>query len=155
MFEKKLLAGMHHFNRFIHILLALALGISCAMVVWDVAVNIYQAWIEGNASQAFLHALGSLFILWTLATLISAEISYIETGRISARVFVVVVMISIIRELIIQPIQAMSGGNAAAVSFDPLKYGLLIAGLLVTGLVYWLVSHAARGKGSSDITLDA
>ena len=155
MFEKKLITGMHAFNKFVHILLALALGIACAMVIWDVGVNIYHTSAEGNAAQAFLHALSSLFILWTLATLISAEISYIETGRISARAFVVVVMISIIRELIIQPVQAMSGSDPATVSFDPVKYGLLLGGLLITGLVYWLVSHASRSKDSSDITLDA
>lgn len=154
MFEKKLIAGMNGFNRFIHLLLALALGIACAMVIWDVGVKIYGAWQAGNAAQGFLHALGSLFILWTLSTLISAEINYIETGRVYARVFVVVAMISIIRELIVQPVQAIA--SAGAGSFNPIQYGLLLAALLVTGIVYRLVSNTANlTEDSTQITLDA
>ncbi len=154
MFEKKLIAGMNGFNRLIHLLLALALGIACAMVIWDVAVKIYHAWEAGNAAQGFLHALGSLFILWTLSTLISAEINYIETGRVYARVFVVVAMISIIRELIVQPVQAIASQGGGA--FNPMEYGLLLAALLVTGVVYRLVSNAANpAEDSTHITLDA
>lgn len=154
MFEKKLIAGMNGFNRVIHLLLALALVIACAMVIWDVGVKIYHAWQEGNAAQGFLHALGSLFILWTLSTLISAEINYIETGRVYARVFVVVAMISIIRELIVQPVQAIASQGTPA--FNPMEYGLLLAALLVTGIVYRLVSNTANlTEDSTQITLDA
>ncbi len=154
MFEQKLISGMNGFNRLIHLLLALALGIACAMVIWDVAVKIYHASLSGNAAQGFLHALGSLFILWTLSTLISAEINYIQTGRVYARVFVVVAMISIIRELIVQPVQAIADGAAGA--FNPVEYGLLLAALLVTGIVYRLVSSTANpAEDSTHISLDA
>ena len=37
MLEKKLIAGMYGFNRLMHLLLALALGIACAMVIWKQA----------------------------------------------------------------------------------------------------------------------
>jgi uncharacterized membrane protein (DUF373 family) len=156
MFERKLLAGMKGFNRIIHLLLALALGIACAMVIWDVAVKIFHAWQEGNASQGFLHALGSLFILWTLSTLISAEINYIQTGRVYARVFVVVAMIAVIREIIIQPVQAIATKDTGVPLFNPVEYGLLLAALLVTGVVYRLVSNTANlTEDSTDITIDA
>lgn len=155
MFEQKLLAGMNGFNRVIHLLLALALGIACAMVIWDVAVKIYHASLAGNAAQGFLHALGSLFILWTLSTLIAAEIDYIRTGRVYARVFVVVAMISIIREIIVQPVQAIAAEPGANL-FNPLEYGLLLAALLVTGIVYRLVSNTANlTEDTTHITLDA
>jgi uncharacterized membrane protein (DUF373 family) len=156
MFEKKLIAGMNGFNKLIHVLLALVLGIACAMVIWDVGAKIILAWHEGNASQGFFHALGSLFILWTLSTLISAEINYIQTGRVYARVFVVVAMISIIRELIVQPMQAITAGaDKTADAFNPVQYGLLLAALLVTGIVYRLVSNSANGQDNSHISLDA
>lgn len=155
MFEQKLIAGMNGFNRLIHLLLALALGIACAMVIWDVGAKIYQSWQAGNAAQGFLHALGSLFILWTLSTLISAEINYIQTGRVYARVFVVVAMISIIREIIVQPVQAIAANGLNGSAFNPMEYGLLLAALLVTGIVYRLVSTAALTEDNSQITLDA
>lgn len=146
MLEKKLIAGMKNFNQLIHVLLALALGIACLMVIWDFGLKAAEAWHAGNAMNGFFHALGSLFILWTLSTLISAEMNYLQTGRIYVRVFVEVAMISVIREMIVQPVQVISspGGNEAG--FNPLHYGLLLAALLVIGVVYKLVSdpHVAH-----------
>jgi len=153
MFEKKLIAGMNGFNRLIHVLLALALVIACAMVIWDAGLKIILAWKEGNAAQGFFHALGSLFILWTLSTLISAEINYIETGRVFVRVFVIVAMLSVIRELIVQPVQVMTAAGATENGFNPVRYGLLLAALLVIGIVYRLVSGSRADD--AHITLDA
>jgi uncharacterized membrane protein (DUF373 family) len=153
MFEKKLIAGMKGFNRLIHVLLALALVIACGMVIWDAGLKLIQAWREGNAAEGFFHALGSLFILWTLSTLISAEINYIQSGRVFVRVFVIVAMLSVIRELIVQPVQVMTSAADAESGFNPVRYGLLLAALLVIGIVYRLVS----GSKSEDthVTLDA
>lgn len=139
MFEQKLIAGMKNFNQLIHVLLALALAVACVMVIWDFGLKAAEAWRAGNATNGFFHALGSLFILWTLSTLISAEMSYLQTGRIYVRVFVEVAMISVIREMIVQPVQVISSsGNDA--NFSPVHYGLLLAALLVIGVVYKLVS---------------
>lgn len=146
MFEEKLIRWMKGFNQLIHILLALALAIACVMVIWDFALKALSALQAGNAASGFFHALGSLFILWTLSTLISAEINYVQTGRVYVRVFVEVAMISIIREMIVQPVQVISNASGGDV-FNPVHYGLLLAGLLVAGVVYRLVSdHAAPGE---------
>ena len=131
---------MKHFNQFIHALLAIALGIACVMVIWDFGARAIDAWYAGNATSGFFHALGSLFILWTLSTLISAEMHYLQTGRTSVRVFVEVAMISVIREMIVQPVQVISSIGAS--SFSPLHYGLLLAALLVSGIVYKLISSS-------------
>lgn len=152
MFENKLITGMNGFNKLIHILLALTLAIACAMVIWDVAVKIFMAWREGNAAQGFFHALSSMFILWTLSTLISAEINYIQTGIVSARVFVVVAMISVIRELIVQPVQIIASAGNTGATFNPVQYGLLLAALLVIGIVYRLVSDP---RDTGPINIDA
>lgn len=140
MFEQKLINHMKNFNQFIHILLAIALGIACVMVIWDFGARAIDAWNAGNATSGFFHALGSLFILWTLSTLISAEMHYLQTGRTSVRVFVEVAMISVIREMIVQPVQVISAPSGQAANFSPLHYGLLLAALLVIGVVYKLIS---------------
>lgn len=139
MFEKKLIHGMKNFNQFIHLLLALALGVACVMVIIDFGMKALDAWHAGNAANGFFHALGSLFILWTLSTLISAEMSYLQTGRTYVRVFVEVAMISVIREMIVQPVQVISAGQTEN-NFNPVHYGLLLVALLVIGVVYKLVS---------------
>ena len=142
MLEQKLISGMKNFNQFIHVLLAVALGIACVMVIWDFGVKATDALQAGNATSGFFHALGSLFILWTLSTLISAEMNYLQTGRTSVRVFVEVAMISVIREMIVQPVQVASASGSHDSNFNPLHYGLLLAALLVIGVVYKLVSSS-------------
>ena len=140
MFDEKLIAWMKRFNHLIHILLALALAVACVMVIWDFGLKAIIAFQIGNAANGFFHALGSLFILWTLSTLISAEINYVQTGRVYVRVFVEVAMISVIREMIVQPVQVISNPNGGGDVFNPLHYGLLLVALLVAGVVYKLVS---------------
>ena len=146
MFEQKLIASMKNFNQLIHVMLALALGIACLMVIWDFGARAIDAWNAGNATSGFFHALGSLFILWTLSTLISAEMNYLQTGRTSVRVFVEVAMISVIREMIVQPVQVVSTPGGNEVNFSPLHYGLLLAALLVIGIVYKLVSDSRQNE---------
>lgn len=148
MFEQKLITGMKNFNQLIHVLLALALGVACVMVIWDFGIKAIDAWHAGNAANGFFHALGSLFILWTLSTLISAEMSYLQTGRTYVRVFVEVAMISVIREMIVQPVQVISGG-ATESSFNPVHYGLLLLALLVAGVVYKLVSDPQKDESDA------
>ena len=149
MYEKQLIAGMKNFNQFIHVLLALALGVASVMVILDFGQKALVAWQAGSAASGFFHALGSLFILWTLSTLISAEITYLQTGQIHVRVFVEVAMISVIREMIVQPVEVLSNGGVE-VSFNPLHYGLLLVALLVIGIVYKLVEVKAAAGISPD-----
>lgn len=149
MFEQKLINGMKNFNQLIHVLLALALGVACVMVIWDFGQKAVEAWHAGNAATGFFHALGSLFILWTLSTLISAEMSYLQTGHIYVRVFVEVAMISVIREMIVQPVQVISAGQSES-DFNPVHYGLLLAALLVIGIVYRLVSEPRPKEAATE-----
>lgn len=151
MFEKKLITSMKNFNQLIHVLLALALGVACVMVIWDFGLKALEAWTAGNAANGFFHALGSLFILWTLSTLISAEMSYLQTGRIYVRVFVEVAMISVIREMIVQPVQVISTPGGEAANFNPIHYGLLLVALLVIGVVYKLVSSEQQSDTQNTV----
>jgi uncharacterized membrane protein (DUF373 family) len=148
MFETKLISGMKNFNQLIHVLLALALGVACVMVIWDFGLKAAEAWQAGNAASGFFQALGSLFILWTLSTLISAEMTYLQTGRTYVRVFVEVAMISVIREMIVQPVQVISSPGHES-NFNPIHYGLLLAALLVIGIVYKLVTDSKSAQEST------
>jgi uncharacterized membrane protein (DUF373 family) len=65
--------------------------------------------------------------------------NYLQTGRTHVRVFVEVAMISVIREMIVQPVQVISAGQAEN-NFNPIHYGLLLAALLIIGVLYKLVS---------------
>jgi uncharacterized membrane protein (DUF373 family) len=150
MFEERLIRGLNGFNRMIHVLLALALVVASLMVVWDFVVNLLQAWQHGSATLGFIHALGSLFILWTLATLISAEINYLRSGAIFVLVFVEVGLISAIRELIMQPMQSFTNVDKSSPAFDPIQYGLLLLALLVMGVVYKLVSSSREAPVTID-----
>lgn|SRR5487761_2491251 len=141
MFDHKLIAGMRHFNQLIHVLLALALAVACIMVIWDFGIKAVELMRAGNAASGFFQALGSLFILWTLSTLISAEMNFLQTGRTYVRVFVEVAMISVIRELIVQPVEVINNSGGETV-FNPVHYGLLLIGLLIIGIVYKLVSES-------------
>ena len=149
MFEQRLLTGLNGFNRFLHVLLAVAMGVASVMVILDFGSSALSAWHGGNAAQGFFHALGSLFVLWTLSTLISAEITYVQTGRVYVRVFVEVAMISVIREMIIQPVQVMTSADQTGQVFNPLHYGLLLGGLLISGVVYRLVTTSSTVQESA------
>lgn len=144
MFDQKLISSMQNFNRFIHVLLALALGVACVMVIWEFGIIASNALSSGNAMSGFFHALGALFILWTLSTLISAEINYLQTGRVYVRVFIEVLIITVIREMIVQPVQVISSPSGSETGSDPIHYGLLLAALLVSGVVYKLTSDPHR-----------
>lgn len=136
--ENGLISGLKGFNQFLHVVLALALAVASVMVIVDFSNKALGSVIAGNMTHGFLEALGSLFILWTLSTLISAEITYVRTSRFHARVFVEVALITVLRALIIQPVQAVSGNMEG---FNPVHYGMLLAALLIIGIVYKLVGE--------------
>src|SRR5487761_2410750 len=129
--ENGLISGLKGFNQFLHVVLALALAVASVMVIVDFASKAFASVIAGNMAHGFLEALGSLFILWTLSTLISAEITYVRTSKFHARVFVEVALIAVLRALIIQPVQVISGSIKPDDGFDPVHYGLLLTALLV------------------------
>lgn len=54
MFEQKLITSMRNFNQLIHVLLALALGIACVMVIWDFGLKAAEAWQAGRQCSEWL-----------------------------------------------------------------------------------------------------
>ncbi len=133
-------ASLRHFNSVIHTMLAIALAAASVMVVWDFVVDVSDEIHNNSLGIGFLRALGTLFLLWTMSALITAEIGYIRTGRFNLRVFIEVAMITLLRQLIIRPMQ-IAVGDTAMDWAEMAQFGLVLCGLLTIGIVHWLVVH--------------
>lgn len=142
MFENKLIAVLHGFNRLLHVLLAVALVVASLMVMWEFTHEVVRSLRQGMLAQGFLHALGTLFIVWTLSSLISAEVNYIQTHRFHVRVFIEVALITLLRQLLVEPVQTAVGTANPQETFSVWHYGLLLAALLIVGVVHRLVGDA-------------
>jgi uncharacterized membrane protein (DUF373 family) len=114
------------------------------MVIWDFGAKAIATFQGGNAASGFFHAFGSLFVLWTLSTLISAEVNYLQTGHVFVRVFVEVAMITVIREIIVHPVEAITSSTSESFG-QTVYFGLLLVALLVIGVVYKLVGKDDKG----------
>ncbi len=143
MFEEKLISALTRFNRLLHVALAIALVIGSAMVVWQFSVEVTNALVHNHMVRGFLQAMGTLFLVWTLSSLISAEISYLQSGVLQVRIFIEVAIITLLRQIITQPVMIATGQKNPEDAFDPMQYGLILAALLVAGILHWLVGTAS------------
>lgn len=146
-FEDRLLGALRAFNHILHAFLALALVLASMMVVWEFSAAVVHAVEMHNLAHGFLQALGTLFIVWTLSSLISAEINYVQTGVFHVVVFIEVAMITLLRQLIAEPVRTATSGQNLEQLFNPWHYGLLLASLLVIGILHKLVTSSEK-KGS-------
>ncbi len=76
-FEDRLLSALRGFNHFLHAFMAIALVLASMMVLWEFSMDVVYSFEINNLASGFLKALGTLFIVWTLSALISAEINYV------------------------------------------------------------------------------
>jgi uncharacterized membrane protein (DUF373 family) len=146
-FEAYLLRSLHGFNHFLHALVAIALVIASLMVVWEFSVAVAHSFGKNDLAHGFLQALGSLFIVWTLSSLIAAEINYVQTGVFHVAVFIEVAMITLLRQLIVEPVKVAVGTEDVASIFNAWHYGLLLSALLVTGILHKLVTSSEKREG--------
>ncbi len=145
-FEQKLVSTLKGFNGLLHILLAIALVVASVLIVWQFSLEVVDSLRLGQLARGFLHALGTLFIVWTLSSLISAEIEYVATSRFHLRVFIEVAMITLLRQLIVEPVQVVAGTDANS-EISLWHYGMLLGAILVVGVVHRLVGDF-RGRSS-------
>ncbi|MBR9973466.1 phosphate-starvation-inducible PsiE family protein [Magnetospirillum sulfuroxidans] len=137
--EHLLIRALKAFNGLLHVVLAVALVVASAMVVWEFGTEAWVAFQKDQLAHGFLHALGVLFIVWILSALISAEIDYVRTNRFHLRVFLEVAMITFLRQLIIRPVQAVAGDVSLGDWQGVWQYGLLLAGLLAVAIAHRLI----------------
>jgi uncharacterized membrane protein (DUF373 family) len=129
-FAERLLHGL---NLFLTIgLLVLALG-----VVSLLGHDIYKA-VTGNLELGVIRALGSLLVLWMMIELLRTEIDHLRGGKFHVRIFVELALVAFIRKLFVASFEYN----------DPISFVLLLSGLLVLGILYFLVAKVERQRSS-------
>lgn len=128
--ESPMLILMKRFNRALHFMLGLALVVASLMVLVLFIGDVVDAITQRTLTIGFLHALGSLLILWTFSELLNSGIRYLKGGKIEVAVFIEVAIAATIRHVLISATEPFN-----------LQSSLLTLGtLLVSGIVYWLMS---------------
>jgi len=151
-FEDRLLSALRSFNHILHAFLAVALVLASMMVVWEFSVAVVHSVEINNLAHGFLQSLGTLFIVWTLSSLISAEIHYVQTGVFHVTVFIEVAMITLLRQLIVEPVRTATAGQNTELLTNFWHYGLLLASLLVIGLLHKLVTSSEKKGLDHDVS---
>ncbi|APZ44236.1 phosphate-starvation-inducible PsiE family protein [Acidihalobacter ferrooxydans] len=128
-------------NRLLHVFIALALLVASLLLIWQFIADVIHTLASGNVARGFLKALGNLFILWVLSSLISAEVRYMRTGRFTVIVFIEAALITLLRQLIIIPVE--SNGHLEQAAWT---YGLIVAAVIAVGLTYYLVQRTQEEK---------
>ncbi|HEY0562080.1 MAG TPA: phosphate-starvation-inducible PsiE family protein [Methylophilus sp.] len=123
-------------NGFAHIIIGLALAVSVLMFTWLFFMDVKQAANAHNLVHGFLHALGTLMLLWAVSALISAEIRYLRGHKLQVETFVEVVLVMFLRKLIVIPVQDASPTYQ--------EIGVWLGGAFVIGLIYVLVRWSDR-----------
>jgi uncharacterized membrane protein (DUF373 family)/hemoglobin-like flavoprotein len=111
-------------------LLGLSLG-AVGLIVQDV-IHIAQ----GNLSQGLVGAMGSVLILWVVIELLDMEIDRLRGGAFKLQLFVGLALVAFIRKVLV----------TSLASHDLWTEGLYLAGILVCGVIFWLVSRAEARK---------
>jgi uncharacterized membrane protein (DUF373 family)/hemoglobin-like flavoprotein len=106
-------------------LLGLSLG-AVALIIQDVG-HIAQ----GHLDQGLVGALGSVLVLWVVIELLDMEIDRLRGGAFKLHLFVGVALVAFIRKVLV----------ASLGHQDLLMEGVYLAGVLVCGVIYWLISR--------------
>lgn len=118
-------------NGFAHIIIGLALATSVVMFTWLFFLDVQKAAYANNLVHGFIHALGSLMLLWSISALISAEIRYLLGSKLLVETFIEVVLVLFLRKLIVLPVQD------ASPTFEEIS--IWVGGAFVMGLIYVMV----------------
>jgi uncharacterized membrane protein (DUF373 family)/hemoglobin-like flavoprotein len=111
-------------------LLGLSLG-AVGLIVHDV-FHI----IRGNLLHGLVSAMGSVLVLWVIIELLDMEIDRLRGGAFKLQLFVGLALVAFIRKVLV-----------ASLSHQDLwTEGLYLAGILVCGAIFWLVSRAESVK---------
>jgi hypothetical protein len=134
--NKIAIRAMLWLNGFAHIVIGLALAISVIMFTWLFFKDVQDAAYAHNLVHGFLHALGTLMLLWSISALISAEIRYLMGSKLQVETFIEVVLVLFLRKLIVMPVQD------ASPTFEEIS--MWVGGAFVLGLIYVLVRWADK-----------
>lgn len=142
MFNDRFGNALQLLNSALHLFIAFALAAASVLIMIQFGRDVLEAFREHVLTAGFLHALGTLFIVWVLSALISAEITYMRNGIFHVEVFFEVAMITLLRQLILIPVE---GGGTNIQPEDIAFYALITGALLATGIAYFLVARSQLG----------
>lgn len=128
-------------NGFAHVIIGMALAVSILMFTWLFFIDVKDAAYAHNLVHGFLHALGTLMLLWAVSALISAEIRYLRGHKLLVETFIEVVLVMFLRKLIVIPVQE------ATPTYQ--EIGIWLGGAFVIGLVYVLVRWADKQQSNT------
>lgn len=123
-------------NGFAHIVIGLALATSVIMFTWLFFNDVKEAAYAHNLVHGFLHALGTLMLLWSVSALISAEIRYLNGSKLQVETFIEVVLVLFLRKLIVMPVQDASPTLE--------EVGMWVGAAFVLGVTYVLISWSQK-----------
>lgn len=118
-------------NGFAHIIIGLALATSVVMFTWLFFKDVQEAAYANNLVHGFLHALGTLMLLWSISALISAEIRYLNGSKLEVETFIEVVLVLFLRKLIVMPVQDASPTLE--------EIGMWVGGAFILGVLFVMI----------------
>jgi uncharacterized membrane protein (DUF373 family) len=137
-FNRLTIKAMLWLNGLAHIIIGLALAVSVLMFTWLFWQDVHDAAGEHNLVHGFLHALGTLMLLWTISALITAEIRYLQGSKLEVETFIEVAMVVMVRKLIVLPVQ-----DATPTLTD---MAMWVGSALLLGIMYVLVRWSQQNK---------
>lgn len=139
--NKLAIKAMLWLNGFAHIVIGLALATSVIMFTWLFFKDVQSAAYAHNLVHGFLHALGTLMLLWSVSALISAEIRYLQGSKLQVETFIEVVLVLFLRKLIVMPVQD------ASPTFQ--EIGVWIGGAFILGVLFVLIQWSQKQNATS------
>lgn len=92
---------------------------------------------RGSKEAGLAAALGSLLVLWLMIELLDAEIDRLQGGEFKFNLFVGVALVAFIRKVLV-----------ASLTHEALQTELMyLGGILILGLIFWVVTKAEGKKG--------
>ena len=120
-----------------NLVLMIFLLLMAGAVVGLLGFDIVEA-VTGKLEYGIIKALGSLLLLWMMIELLHKEIAHLRGDKFRVRIFIELALVAFIRKIFV----------ASFKYEDPMTFVLLLLGLLILGIVYYLVAKREDIKGS-------
>jgi uncharacterized membrane protein (DUF373 family)/truncated hemoglobin YjbI len=114
----------------LNLVLMVGLIVMAAGVAGLLVSDILHA-LRENLETGIIKALGSLLILWMMIELLHTQVEHLRGGRFHVQVFVELALVAFIRKLFVAGIEEK----------EAVTFALLIGGLLVLGIVFYMVGR--------------
>jgi len=124
-----------------HVVTSIALIVTTLLLVTYLFYEFIDAVRIHTPIQGFLHALGILLLLWTMAELIQTEIGFLKGDKIHVAIFIEVALVVVIREIILLPVKEIAP--------TWIEVATWILAALALGLTYLAVSAGNSGRLAS------